>query len=139
MIPLVAVGAPTVSSLAFFGLFLYLYLGPKLWRNDRRVMRDSRIRRFLRWLLLRKPDLDENERIVWQKLCNWIKGGNLSKGGRRFITSSGRIIWMSARYDLPYGKWATKLSDLAFVEFEEGGMPSVSTFSETVCLDKSMS
>jgi hypothetical protein len=107
----------TTAIVAIVGMSIFLR---RVDSTKRDVMRDTRSRRFWRKILLRKPDLQEGESILWAKVCGWNKNGTLTKAGGLFVLDSARIVWKSTRYDFPIEQWITELSDLVSVDFVDG-------------------
>jgi hypothetical protein len=64
--------------------------------------------------------LESDEVVLWTKVCGWVKDGKLTRGGRLFLTSEGRILWRSARYEIPKAEWHTSLSELSSVDLIQG-------------------
>jgi hypothetical protein len=81
---------------------------------------DSRVRRFSRRWLDRKPSHNDGESILLERGCSWNRNGTFAIAGALFILNSGRIVWKSSRIGLPRSEWTIQLKDIESVEFIEG-------------------
>jgi hypothetical protein len=84
--------------------------------------RISLAKRILYALFFPEPSLANGEIVFWTKICGWVKGGRLTKGGRLLLTNQGGIYWKAARYEIPKYEWHTTISELASVDLIRGNV-----------------